>query len=193
MAIAGLIIGLLMVFIFGLLVHYEAFSEIRVAEKIVEPVWMVYNQHIGDYKGSAAVMDKIYEDLRFKNAIETTRGFGLYYDNPKLTPKDRLRCIAGCLLEARHENEIEVLKKTYQIDRFPSSTSVVAEFPYKGKLSIFIGIFKVYPKLNVYLKAKNYPQTPVMEIYDSPHEKIRYIASVHLEPKVFENFNLRFR
>lgn len=66
--------------------------------------------------------------------------------------------------------------------------SVVAEFPYKGKMSIIIGIFKVYPKLSAYIKEHKYNQTPIMELYDQPNERLEYISSIHLSNDIFEGF-----
>lgn len=188
MGIVELIVGVLLVLLFGLLVYYEAFSQVVISEKTIEPFWLVYETHIGAYRKSVTVMDKIYYDLLNKESIETTRGFGLYYDDPKTTAKESLRSIAGCILENCHEGKIEELKKTYKIKQFLSSESVVVEFPYYGKLSVLVGIFKVYPKLNEYIKAKGYPQVPIMEVYDAPQKRIRYVASIHLEKTVFENF-----
>ena len=39
-----------------------------------------------------------------------------------------------------------------------------------------IGIMKVYPALNNYIKANGYSEEgPIMEIYDLPNNKIRYL------------------
>lgn len=71
---------------------------------------------------------------------------------------------------------------------YPISKSVVAEFPYKGKMSIILGIFKVYPKLSAYINEHKYASTPIMELYDQPNEKIEYISSVELSKEIFESF-----
>jgi len=187
MEIFGLIAGLVVVFGFGTLVFYGVFSEIHITEKMIEPLWLAYQPIRGDYKQSGKVMDRVYADLKSKHALETTRGFGLYYDDPKTTPKEKLRSIAGCILEKRHEARLEDVKNAFHVAQFPASHSVVAEFPFYGKLSVLLGIFSVYPRLKKYLNAHNYPQTPIMEVYDVPQRKIRYIASVRLDPKIFDD------
>ncbi|MFW6222251.1 MAG: hypothetical protein ACOC3T_01430, partial [Bacteroidota bacterium] len=52
---------------------------------------------------------------------------------------------------------------------------IVAEFPFKGKLSIIFGIMKVYPSIEKFVKKKGYSNDgAVMEIYDVPNKKILY-------------------
>jgi hypothetical protein len=133
-------------------------------------------------------MDKLYYDLKDNYAIETTKGFGLYYDNPQEVSKDKLRSIVGCIIEGKAIEEIRQLTVKYGLKEYPFSKSVVAEFPYKGKLSIILGVFKVYPKLSRFLKERKYTQTPIMEIYDQPNERIKYIASPNHSEDVFVAF-----
>ena len=182
------VLGALSIVIVVLLSYYGLFTKTTIVEKEMGGFWLLYEKHIGDYKGVGQVMDKIYSRLLGEDAIETSRGFGLYYDDPKKVKKENLRSVVGCILDKQDENRIDYLKKNYQIKYYPASKSVVAEFPFKGKLSIFIGIFKVYPKLAEYIKQLNYTPGPIMEIYDTPNEKIFYVASFTMDPEIFENF-----
>ena len=68
----------------------------------------------------------------------------------------------------------------YDVREYPASISVVAEFPYKGKISIFIGIMKIYPALGTYIKEHQYNQTPKKELYDMQNERFEYISSMNL-------------
>ncbi|WP_462319185.1 hypothetical protein, partial [Marinilabilia sp.] len=52
---------------------------------------------------------------------------------------------------------------------------VVTEFPNKGKLSVMMGIFKVYPAISKYFKSEGLDEKgAVMEIYDVPNQTIIY-------------------
>ena len=51
-----------------------------------------------------------------------------------------------------------------------------------------MGIFKVYPKLTEHIEQNNYSQVPIMEIYDTPNGKILYVASVHMNTTIFDDF-----
>lgn len=136
---------------------------------------LVFEKITGDYSQSGIVSDRVYNSLLTDYDIETTKGFGIYYDNPKNVATDQLRADIGCIVDSEHLDEWEALQTNFEVTTFPLGEYLVAEFPYKGKLSVLIGIFKVYPQLENYVKENNYqPDTPVMEIWDVPNKKIIY-------------------
>ena len=164
------------------------FATVEIAEKDAGPYLMVYARHIGDYKNVAPVMDALYHDLKDNFGIATTRGFGLYYDNPQEVAAEELRSIVGCIVDDKTIEELTEAGIKYQVAMYPASPSIVAQFPYKSQLSIILGIFKVYPKLDEYLTQQNAPKVPIIELYDQPNEKIQYIASTQLPDSVFTAF-----
>jgi len=182
------VLGVLIILIVVTLSYYGLFTRVSIAEKDMGGFWLLYEQHVGAYKEVGPVMDKIYSRLLGEDAIEASRGFGLYYDDPKKVKKENLRSVVGCILDKQDENRIDYLKKNYKIKYYPASKSVVAEFPFKGTLSIFLGIFKVYPQLAEYITQHNYPPGPIMEIYDTPNEKIFYVASITMDTGIFDSF-----
>jgi len=123
------------------------------------------------------VMDRIYERLKEEDNIETFRGFGIYYDDPKTTPGEELRSIAGCILEPADTSRIKSLSGKYAIMEIPEKLYVTSEIPFRSQLSVFAGIVKVYPALKKYMKDKGYAQVPAMEIYDS-NKTIIYLFEV---------------
>jgi len=182
------VIGVLIVLIVVTLSYYGLFARISIAEKEMGGFWLLYEKHVGDYRDTGQVMDKIYSRLLGEDAIEPSRGFGLYYDDPKKVKKENLRSIVGCILEKQDESRIDYLKKNYTIKYYPPAKSVVADFPFKGTLSIFMGIFKVYPRLAEYITQHDYPPGPIMEIYDTPNKKISYVAPFAMESGIFDSF-----
>ncbi len=182
------VIGGIVVLLIGILAYYGMFATVEISEKNVGPFWVVYEKHIGEYKNVGPVMDEIYYSLLNDHSIETTKGFGIYYDNPQKVDKDKLRSVVGCILKNADEGKIEDLRKKFKVKKYPASVSIVGEFPFKGKLSIIMGIFKAYPKLTAYIEKKGNPMCPIMEIYDTPNKKISYVASVNLDAKIFNYF-----
>ena len=164
------------------------FANVEITEKNTGPYLMVYTKHIGDYKNVGLIMDAMYNDLKDNFGITTTRGFGLYYDKPKEVPAEELRSVVGCLVDDKTIEALTEVGSKYQVATYPASLSVVAEFPFKGQLSIVLGLFKVYPKLAAYLTEKNAPKVPIMELYDQPSGKIEYIASTQLPDSIFTEF-----
>lgn len=124
-------------------------------------------------------MDKIYYALRDSEQLETTKGFGIYYDNPQKVEKSQLRSEAGCILETSDSTLLAQLSEKYKVKTFPVKQYIVTEFPFKGKLSIMVSLFKVYPALNRYANKHNYTGGEVMEIYDIPNKKISYRQAIN--------------
>lgn len=181
-------LALIIIVVLLTLTYYGLFAKVTIVEQEVGDFWLLYEKHVGDYKDVGPVIDSIYSRLLGEDGIATSRGFGIYYDDPKKVEKKNLRSIAGCILDKQDEDKIDYLQTNYQIKTFPASKSVIVVFPYKGIPSIFLGVLKVYPKLAEYLAQKKYPPVPVMEIYDRPNEKIVYVAPVNVDKKVFDAF-----
>ena len=180
-------IGVIIIVVLLTLSYYGFFAKVTIVEKEVGDFWLLYEKHVGDYKETGQVIDRIYSRLLGEDAIAPSRGFGLYFDDPKKVEKKNLRSIVGCILDGQDEGRIDYLQRNYQVKKYPASKSVVAEFPFKGTPSIFLGLVKVYPKLTEYLAEHKYPPVPIMEIYDTPGGKLSYIASVNLDGQVYDD------
>jgi hypothetical protein len=171
-----LIAILILIALFSIIyTYYGGFRKIDfvIAEQGGET--LIYENLTGDYKQSPVIMDKIYYSLINSDKVETYKGFGIYYDNPKKVETSKLRSEIGCILEEKDSVKINDLKSKYNIKTFPKGSYIVTEFPSKGKISVIIGIFKVYPALTDYLKKQGYSEKgAVMEIYDTPNKKIVY-------------------
>jgi hypothetical protein len=183
-----IVIAVIFIILLLVLSRYGLFASVNVSEKVVGPYLLIYKKHIGDYKNVGPVMDEMYRDLKNNYSMETTKGFGLYYDDPRQVDKAQLRSIVGCIVEGKTREDLSKVSSKCDVREYPSSKSVVAEFPYKGKISIFIGIMKVYPVLGTYIKEHQYNQTPIMELYDMPNERIEYISSMNLPKEIFDDF-----
>ena len=181
------LIGVLFIILISALTYYGMFATVTISEQETGPYWLVFEKYIGDYKNVGRVMTKLSDELKQKESIESSRGFGLYYDNPQEVAKDKLRSLVGCILDEKDANKVQSLQAKYNLKLYPVSKSVVSSFPFRGHPSIFVGIFKVYPKLFSYLKDHNYTPVPLMELYDLTNKKINYIASVNLPQPFFES------
>ena len=161
--------------IFLLLLRYGVASHIRFERVRAGVETVVYEEGQGDYRKSGELMDSVYEKLIETESIETYRGFGVFYDNPKNVPVDKLRYEAGCILDGPSEATIKRLKTNFKVKNLKEGQCITTEFPFKGKLSIVLGTLRVYPALSRYIREHNLPEAgPIMEIYDVPGEKIVY-------------------
>lgn len=108
--------------------------------------------------------------------IVSTKGFGIYYDDPKTVPPEKCRSFVGNILEEKDLNKISELKSAgFRIDSIPKTTTVVAEFPLKNSISYMVGAMKVYPVLSKYIEEKGYKATMTVEIYDPVNKKIIFM------------------
>ncbi len=154
----------ILLFFYG---YYGGFKKIRPIIKQVGGEYIVYRSVKGDYKNSGKYSDEVYYYLKNDLSINTYKGLGIYYDNPKEVKAEDLRSDIGCILEESDYSKLEEIKKHYEVKQLETKDYLTAEFPFKGKLSSIFGILKVYPKLNE-------GSGPVMEIWDIPNNKILY-------------------
>lgn len=169
-----IIFGALIILFVGIYAYCGGFRKIEIKVENQGGETIVYESVTGDYGNTAEYTNKIYYALMNDEKIETTKGVGVFYDNPQTVDKDKLRSDVGSILDYTDSTIISKLSGKYQIRTLPEGDYIVAEFPLKGGMSFMVGIMKVYPALNKYRKEHGYKRSPVTEIYDVPNKKIIY-------------------
>jgi DNA gyrase inhibitor GyrI len=154
--------------------YYGGFKKITIRVEEQGGEVLVYENVIGDYKQTSAITNKVYHALLNNEKIETTKGFGIFYDNPKTVEKSKLRSEVGCIVENLDSVTISQLSMKYQVKTLPKSQYIVTEFPFKGGMSILIGIMKIYPAITKYIKKEGLKDGSIMEIYDCSNKTITY-------------------
>ncbi len=168
--IAGAVIVLLVL----IYAYYGGFKKISFHVETSGGETMVYESVTGDYSQTSKYTDKIYYALLNDEKIETTKGIGIFYDNPKNVAKDQLRSEVGCLLDHADSTIVARLSEQHKLKTLPADDYIVTEFPMKGGLSFIVGILRVYPALSKYTQAHGYKDSPITEIYDVPNKRIIY-------------------
>ncbi len=176
-AVIIIIIGIVIV-ITG---YFGAFTRVSIKEKSKKAFWLIFERFIGPYQNTGPIMDKLYYRLLNDDSIETFRGFGIYYDNPGEVKSSNCRSIVGSILEEKDYNRINELKSRYNIMKISESKGLSSQFPYKGKLSIMMGILKVYPQINKKIETMKTETKPIMEIYNIPEKLIHYYMALDPE------------
>jgi len=169
-----IIFAVLAVLFIAIYAYYGGFKKISFQIENQGGETVVYENVTGDYSQTGIVTDRIYHTLLNDEKIETTKGFGVYYDCPKSVEKDKLRSEIGCIVENIDSTTLARLSEKYQVKTLPHSDFIVTEFPFKGKPSILIAIMKVYPALSKFCEEHGYIDSPITEIYDMPNKKIIY-------------------
>ena len=169
------IIIIALVILFGIIyAYYGGFKTIVFKEEVQGGETFVYEEMIGDYSQTPKMLDKIYQSLLQDEKIETTKGIGIFYDDPKVVEKSQLRSEIGCIVEDLDSAEIAKLSEKYKVKTLEKSECIVVEFPYKGMPSIIVGIMRVYPAFGKYVEQHGVSDKPFVEIYDMPGEKTVY-------------------
>ena len=155
--------------------NYGGFSKLSFKINKEGGETMVYQPVLGTYSQSGQVISKLSFDLKNDFKIEPNRTFGSYFDDPGKVKESKLRSEVGCILEDADTARVYWIKAKFNVKVCPVKNYITAEFPYKGKMSIMIGLMKVYPALMKYVKANGYSDAgPIMEIYDMTNNKIYY-------------------
>lgn len=168
------IVLIIIALLLGLYAYYGGFYEIEIKAETVGGETIVYKKVTGDYKQTSSVTNEVYDYLFHHLKIETYKGIGIFYDNPKNVEREELKSEVGCVIETNDVNRLEKIHCKYEIKQLLCTQSIVIEFPYKGGFSVLIGLIRVHPKLEKYVKTHNLPDTPIIEIYDIPNRKIIY-------------------
>lgn len=156
-------------------IYYGGLSKVVVKEEVQGGEVLVCEEVVGDYAQSGKFTDKVYYALLNNEGIATTKGFGVFYDNPQQVEKSKLRSDIGCIVEGLDSTQIANLSDKYKVRIYPQANYVTAEFPFKGHMSVMIGLMKVYPQIDEYIKERAISDKgSIMEIYDVPNKKIIY-------------------
>ena len=178
-SILSTLLLVLLLVVGGLYIYYGGTKTIIFAQKQQGGEILVYLERYGDYSQSGDISEKIYWQLLNEFGLDSLKlvsGFGIFYDNPSDVAKDKLRSEIGCILDPSEAHRIPELKNTFIVNTFPKGVFTSVDFPYKGQLSIFVGMFNFYRALNKIAKdnSPSYSEGPIMEIYNMKDSVITY-------------------
>lgn len=167
-AIAVVIVLLLAVagILLGIAGYNGIFTAVRVEERQVGPYTLAAMAHLGPYSETIKTHDKVHTILKDDFSIDSESCFGLYYDNPREVPADKLRSETGCILTGVDQAKLEKIERKLTIKQYEARKSLVVVFPLRTKLSPMIGALRVYPAFTEYMKEKGLKAAgPALEVY----------------------------
>lgn len=127
-------------------------------------------------------IEEIFDLLSNGYGIISCKEYGIYgdYFNKKKSYE------WGCIFEVKDSIKELQLNEEFNFRKINQKSYIVAEFPYKSKISIFFGIFKVYPALQKFSESNGYTKDgEIMEIYDMQNKKIQYRREILSTEKYF--------
>ena len=62
----------------------------------------------------------------------------------------------GCIVDDKEGASLNAVKARFKVKRYARTMSVVAEFPFRNIVSVYLEVMRVYPKLGAYVQDKGY-------------------------------------
>ena len=153
------------------------FGSVKIVEQQMGPYTIAYKSFVGEYSQTGAAFNDVYTALK-QASIETTTGLGIYYDNPNVVAKDKLRSDCGSVISPKDASKAKNIGKDIKVKTIPQSMSMVYEFPLKNTISLMFGPLKAYPAIMKYMEAKGYKPAMMYEVYDMKANKILYVTEI---------------
>ncbi|XP_067243999.1 testis-expressed protein 264 homolog [Chanodichthys erythropterus] len=165
------LIGFISLVLFLIAVCYILYSgltteiHIRTGLPPVKSITIAYKYKVGPYKNCGSLFKESSSIGPNLSCI------GIFYDDPKKVPAQKCRYAVGSILsegeDGPNEDQQQLYEKQgFRVFFFPEVTHVVtASFPHRTPLSVFLGVQRVYPQLNYYIKERKLCAHPFLEIY----------------------------
>lgn len=175
-----LLIGTLSVLMFILifLVYSGLFSKISIQEMDLGPFDLAYEDHVGNYSDAGKIFSRMYDTIEKDFSIKPERSFGIYLDDPRTVPAEKLRSELGFIIDEKDAGRMDDLKTRFKVRKLERKKYAAVLFPYRNPISIFIGIMRVYTPLAQYIKDKGYKTEYGLEIYDRSLKRTTYAFTI---------------
>lgn len=171
----------LIILVIGVLAYHDFFVNPQVTEKEMGPYTIAVKRFVGGYYKVGPTMTEVDTWLR-SIGVNSTRGVGLYYDDPAKQKENELRSDVGNILEKVDKKILEKIKEKLEVKDIKKQKMVVVKYPIKSPFSYMLGPMKVYPAINKYWQEKKYPMNKEgsfgMEIYDIPGKTTYYLMPI---------------
>ncbi|MGJ4746203.1 GyrI-like domain-containing protein [Leptospira sp. SA-E8] len=156
----------------GYFYYLGAFDTIQVKEETLGPFYVLSHDRVGNYRNVGETFEAIQKEFPEKG-IKNYKLFGIYKDNPNTVPEEKLRCEVGALFSEPIADIPTGLSLPLKYRTIEKKKYLTVDFPLKSFISIFLGIFKVYPVLFEACKQRgcDLEHKPSMEIYEPIVEK----------------------
>ncbi|KAI6654160.1 hypothetical protein LOD99_3005 [Oopsacas minuta] len=138
----------------------------------VMPQKVAYIMERGPYKNTGLLFK------RTMDLMEDGKVFALYYDDPEKVPQSELQYLVGCMLPTQSEVLADhMVNSGYTIHTFPPcSNALITEYPNYTVISMYLAIWRIFPKIKKMMAEIKHEEFPVIEFCTSTYFK--YIVPV---------------
>ncbi|MCB1172342.1 MAG: hypothetical protein KDK39_02195 [Leptospiraceae bacterium] len=181
-----------------ILLYMGVFQSIEIKTEKQPAMLLVCQPHTGPYSETMRSFDQLSAAIA-NTALNDANRAGIYYDNPDKVPAIRLRS-AACVIAASAEQRaamdqlVTAKSSPLALERLelPGQKYYTTSFPLRNDFSILLGVLRVYPAFQEFMRSHNHPEytyrerdfqnTFVMEIYQAG--VIRYLMTIPAEEAV---------
>jgi hypothetical protein len=165
------------------------FKKVSVDTTTRGPFYLVYDNQDGSYWGLRAKSRDLTARLEKEFGIQPIARIIAYHDDPRITPKQDLRALYGCLVSAADSETLSMKNAPFRMKRWPEHTFKRVTFPLSTMLSVWIGEMKAYPAIDDYNRTRGEYCGTVMEIHDGKSRVIEYLQPLEKEGEVSNILN----
>jgi hypothetical protein len=170
-----IIIIVLFVLFLGTSFYAGMFDKLSLEIAQVGPYPIVYREYKGPYDEVKFALHDVYRYLKTKRMQWTSRGIGIFYDDPRTVKQQDLRGIAGCVTDTLLTN----LDTPYKSQILPKTRAIVGTFHIRSFLSNYTGTQKYYSAKESFARENKVVLAgPVIELFDMGARRVFYIAPV---------------
>jgi hypothetical protein len=133
----------------------------------------------GDANDIEIATEKLMFVLRNEFGVETRRGYAKYQISPKEARTNNSTSEIGVFLEEEYLKRLIDLERNFDLKRIDRRSYIVAEFPYKTRISTFFASIKVYKAFDKFVEKNGYSRdTAVIEIEDISQGRALYLKEM---------------
>ncbi|MEK7474600.1 MAG: GyrI-like domain-containing protein [Candidatus Coatesbacteria bacterium] len=170
------VVLLVLVVVLGYLGYAGLFSPVTVSEQETGPFSLMLQSQQGSYRQTPATIEAVRAAAR-SVGVEPEAACGIFLDNPREVKTADLRAQVGLVIAAKDREKIRRLPAAITYKHLEKAKCLVAEFPFRAGLSVWLGVMRVYPALNQAAAARNLERVPALEIYRD-HATITYLMPI---------------
>lgn len=126
---------------------------------------------VGSYKDAVAKQLELFK-LMQEAGLKSNKSCGIYLDDPKQVPAERLRSMVGMIVAKDEVEEFNALNSGAKLVNFEPEATLSTTFAYKSGISILLAINKIYGAYEKYLKRVGKARSSAIEIYDFERKKL---------------------
>lgn len=168
MWLAICVIGAIVAAVVYILWKISFFEPINQKESTIPKLRILFFENVGPYSKAYKRTATIEEAVKEKFGVDLSDSpcFGIYYDNPKTTPKEKARSIIGKIIDPADNTDFTGAAEGLHIKDIPGGEkALVLDTAFHNSTGVFVAITRIYGAIQKYFAERKGKMTNTIEIY----------------------------